>query len=217
ESVLALDDSALDVDQVDNLIKICPTKEEMNIIMGKLTFDTVHDFMAAFCVSLQQFFMELMRVPRAESKLRVFSFKLKFNAQVSEVRESLNIINLSAEQASYLLSTVMKTVLSLGNALNQGTHRGDATGFRLDSLLKLPDSNDHRMSLMNYLCKALADKQPELLNFSKDLGSLQLMHASKLIVRSLEGDMHAIQTGLNYVVSEKKKAKKDGPVSRNFR
>jgi len=31
-SVLALDDSALDVDQVENLIKFCPTKEEMELL-----------------------------------------------------------------------------------------------------------------------------------------------------------------------------------------
>ncbi|KAA0031885.1 acyl-CoA-binding domain-containing protein 4 isoform X2 [Cucumis melo var. makuwa] len=33
-SVLALDESALDVDQVDNLIKFCPTKEEMELLKG---------------------------------------------------------------------------------------------------------------------------------------------------------------------------------------
>lgn len=31
-SVLALEESALDVDQVDNLIKFCPTKEEMEVL-----------------------------------------------------------------------------------------------------------------------------------------------------------------------------------------
>lgn len=31
-SVLALEESALDVDQVDNLIKFCPTKEEMEML-----------------------------------------------------------------------------------------------------------------------------------------------------------------------------------------
>jgi hypothetical protein len=29
-----------------------------------------------------QFFMELMKVPRVESKLRVFSFKIQFHSQV---------------------------------------------------------------------------------------------------------------------------------------
>ncbi|XP_031131551.1 formin-like protein 17 isoform X2 [Ipomoea triloba] len=31
-SVLALDDSTLDIDQIENLIKFCPTKEEMELL-----------------------------------------------------------------------------------------------------------------------------------------------------------------------------------------
>lgn len=31
-SVLALEESALDVDQVENLVKFCPTKEEMELL-----------------------------------------------------------------------------------------------------------------------------------------------------------------------------------------
>lgn len=34
---------------------------------------------------LEQFFLELMKVPRVESKLRVFSFKIQFNTQVGYV------------------------------------------------------------------------------------------------------------------------------------
>ncbi|PNY15711.1 formin-like protein 20-like [Trifolium pratense] len=33
-AVLALDDSVLDVDQVENLVKFCPTKEEMDLLKG---------------------------------------------------------------------------------------------------------------------------------------------------------------------------------------
>ncbi|KAH9613745.1 hypothetical protein KSS87_009711, partial [Heliosperma pusillum] len=33
-AVLALDDSALDIDQIENLIKFCPTKEEMELLKG---------------------------------------------------------------------------------------------------------------------------------------------------------------------------------------
>lgn len=31
-AILALDSSALDIDQVENLIKFCPTKEEMEML-----------------------------------------------------------------------------------------------------------------------------------------------------------------------------------------
>ncbi|KAJ0751216.1 putative formin, FH2 domain-containing protein [Helianthus annuus] len=61
EAVLAMDDTLLDVDQVENILKFCPTKEEMNQL---------------------KFFLELMKVPRMEAKLNTFMFKLQFSSQV---------------------------------------------------------------------------------------------------------------------------------------
>ncbi|KAL9227811.1 hypothetical protein vseg_003460 [Gypsophila vaccaria] len=74
----------------------------------------------------------------------------------------------------------MQTILTLGNALNQGTARGSAVGFKLDSLLKLSDTRakNNKMTLMHYLCKLVAEKLLELLDFDKDLAHLEA--ASKI-------------------------------------
>jgi hypothetical protein len=46
-AVLALDDSVLDVDQVENLIKFCPTKEEMELL--KVAFNNfVHTYFISY-------------------------------------------------------------------------------------------------------------------------------------------------------------------------
>ncbi|KAJ6355265.1 hypothetical protein OIU77_005786 [Salix suchowensis] len=188
--VLSLEDSSLDVDQVDNLIKFSPTKEEMELLKGY----TGEKEKLGKC---EQFFLELMKVPRVESKLRVFSFKMQFHSQVSDLRKSLNVVNSTAEEIknSAKLKRIMQTILSLGNALNQGTARGSAIGFRLDSLLKLTDTRarNNKMTLMHYLCKVLADKLPELLDFSKDLASLE--PASKIQLKFLAEEMQAISKG----------------------
>ncbi|QHO57022.1 Formin-like protein [Arachis hypogaea] len=67
-----------------------------------------------------------MKVPRVESKLRVFSFKIEFNTQASDLRNNINIVNDAAEEIknSVKLRRIMQTILSLGNALNQGTAKG---------------------------------------------------------------------------------------------
>lgn len=211
-SVLSLEDSALDVDQVDNLIKFCPTKEEMELLKGyKGEKEKLR--------KCEQFFLELMQVPRTESKLRVFSFKIQFQSQVSDLRKSLNIVNSAVEQirGSAKLKRVMQTILSLGNALNQETARGSAIGFRLDSLLKLTETRarNNKMALMHYLCKVLVDKLPELLDFSKDLASLEPL--SKIQLKYLAEEMQAISKGLEKVVQELSMSENDGPVSVNFR
>ncbi|KAL1224701.1 Formin-like protein 18 [Cardamine amara subsp. amara] len=211
-SVLALDESVTDVDQVDNLIKFCPTKEEAELLKGF----TGNKETLGRC---EQFFLELLKVPRVETKLRVFSFKIQFHSQVTDLRRGLNIIHSAANEVrgSAKLKRIMQTILSLGNALNHGTARGSAIGFRLDSLLKLTDtrSRNSKMTLMHYLCKVLAEKLPELLDFPKDLVSLEA--ATKIQLKYLAEEMQAISKGMEKVVQELTASETDGPISKHFR
>ncbi|PHU28892.1 Formin-like protein 14 [Capsicum chinense] len=149
-AILALDSSALDIDQVENLIKFCPTKEEMETLRN-------YNGDKGMLGKCEQFFLELMKVPRVESKLRVFSFTISFSNQVNDLRSNLSTINDATREVkeSAKLRQIMQTILTLGNALNQGTARGSAVGFKLDSLLKLSDTRarNNKMTLMHYLCK----------------------------------------------------------------
>ncbi|POO00999.1 Tensin phosphatase [Trema orientale] len=210
-AVLALDSSTLDIDQVENLIKFCPTKEEMELLKNY----TGDKEKLGKC---EQFFMELMKVPRVESKLRVFAFKITFSSQVDDLRNNLNTINNAAREVkeSGKLRQIMQTILTLGNALNQGTARGSAIGFKLDSLLKLSDTRarNNKMTLMHYLCKLLAEKMPELLDFDKDLAHLEA--ASKIQLKALAEEMQAVSKGLEKVELELAASENDGAISVGF-
>ncbi|PKI45346.1 hypothetical protein CRG98_034264 [Punica granatum] len=186
-AVLALDSSALDIDQVENLIKFCPTKEEMETLKNY----TGDKESLGKC---EQFFMELMKVPRVESKLRVFAFRITFSSQVNDLRHNLSTINDATREVkeSAKLRQIMQTILTLGNALNQGTARGSAIGFKLDSLLKLSDTRarNSKMTLMHYLCK------------------IQL--------KSLAEEMQAVSKGLEKVEQELMASERDGDISAGF-
>ncbi|ESQ42574.1 hypothetical protein EUTSA_v10012463mg [Eutrema salsugineum] len=210
-SVLNLEESALDADQVENLIKFCPTREEMELLKG---YNGDKDKLG----KCELFFLEMMKVPRVETKLRVFSFKIQFRSQISELRNSLGVVNSAAEQIknSEKFKRTMQTILSLGNALNQGTARGAAVGFKLDSLPKLSETRarNNRTTLMHYLCKILAEKMPEVIDFTKDLSSLE--SATKIQLKFLAEEMQAINKGLEKVVQELSLSENDGPISHNF-
>ncbi|KAL1141531.1 hypothetical protein V6Z11_A11G036400 [Gossypium hirsutum] len=210
-AVLAMDDTVLDVDQVENLIKFCPTKEEMELLKNY----TGDKESLGKC---EQYFLELMKVPRVESKLRVFCFKIQFRTQVSEFKRSLNTVNSACNEVrnSLKLKDLMKKILYLGNTLNQGTARGAAVGFKLDSLLKLTDTraSTSRMTLMHYLCKVLAAKKPALLDFHLDFVSLEA--ATKIQLKALAEEMQAIIKGLEKVKQELAASENDGPVSEVF-
>ncbi|KAI3673387.1 hypothetical protein L6452_39505 [Arctium lappa] len=210
-AILAMDDTLLDSDQVENILKFCPTKEEMEQLKVKPLPITL-------ILTSLQYFLELMKVPRMESKLNVFLFKIQFNAQLSEFKKSLNIVNSACNEVrtSVKLKEIMKRILYLGNTLNQGTARGSAVGFKLDSLLKLTDTraSNSKMTLMHYLCKVLASKSPTLLDFHEDLISLEA--ASKIQLKMLAEEMQSIIKGLDKVKQELAASANDGPVSEVF-
>ncbi|EEC76880.1 hypothetical protein OsI_15084 [Oryza sativa Indica Group] len=211
-AALALDDSVLDADQLENLIKFCPTKEEMELLKNY----TGDKETLGKC---EQFFLELMKVPRVESKFRIFAFKIQFQSQIRDVRKNLLTVSSACEElrGSEKLKVIMEKILFLGNKLNQGTPRGQALGFRLDSLLKLTDTraNNSRMTLMHFLCKGLADKSPHLLDFYEEFVNLEA--ASKLQLKALAEEQQAVVKGLQKVEQELAASESDGPVSEVFR
>ncbi|KAL2631873.1 hypothetical protein R1flu_016559 [Riccia fluitans] len=211
-AILNLNDTVLGLDQVEALIKFCPTKEEMDLLKS---YPGEKENLG----KAEQFFMEMMRLPRVDAKLGVFAFKIQFQIQVAELRQNLEVVNAASREVreSVKLRRVMQTILSLGNALNQGTARGSAIGFKLDSLLKLTDTRarNTKMTLMHYLCKVLAEKLPELLDFHKDLVNLDA--ASKLQLKQMAEEMSQVSKGLEKVEQELAASENDGPISEGFR
>ncbi|CAI9771636.1 unnamed protein product [Fraxinus pennsylvanica] len=183
-AILTLDSSALDIDQVENLIKFCPTKEEMETLKN---YNGDKEMLG----KCEQFFLELMKVPR----VRVFAFTITFSSQVKE---------------SLKLRQIMQTILTLGNALNQGIARGSAIGFKLDSLLKISDTRarNNKMTLMHYLCKGQLTQKYLLL--------VHLNLAHKIQLKSLAEEMQAVSKGLENVEQELTASENDGDVSLGF-
>ncbi|XP_020703895.2 formin-like protein 5 isoform X1 [Dendrobium catenatum] len=210
-AALALDDSILDGDQVENLIKFCPTEEDVELLKNY----TGDKESLGKC---EQFFLELMKVPRVEAKLKVFCFKLQFNNQRADIRKSLYTVDSACEEIrnSNKLKEIMKKILSLGNTLNRGTARGAAVGFRLDSLLKLTDTRatNNKTTLMHYLCKVLDSRSSHLMDFHKDFISLEA--ASKIQLKALADEQRGVVKGLEKLETELIASENDGIVSEVF-
>ncbi|GJZ84345.1 formin-like protein 20 [Tanacetum coccineum] len=244
EAILAMNDELLDADQLENILKFCPTKEETDQLKN---YQGDKELLG----KCEEYFLELMKVPRMESKVNCFLFKIQFNTQLffqlAEFKKSLNIVNAACDEVDTVrksdkLKGIMKRILYLGNTLNQGTARGSAVGFKLDSLLKLTDtrSSISKMTLMHYLCKVLASKAPDLLDFHEDLVSLEaatkvgsLLCVSQRLncyefksnngflnlqiqLKTLAEEMNMLGNGLKKVKLELDACKNDGEVSEGF-
>ncbi|KAK9068156.1 hypothetical protein SSX86_012267 [Deinandra increscens subsp. villosa] len=117
-AALSMDESILDGDQIENLIKLCPTKEDMELLKN---YTGDKEMLGKY----EQFYLELMKVPRVQSKLHIFLFKIQFNTQVlpHELSALLNseveLVNLEAAtkiQLKYLAEEMRAISEGMGMA-----------------------------------------------------------------------------------------------------
>jgi len=150
-------------------------------------------------------------VPRLEEKLVVSRFKVYFDSQATELRQSLDkVIAASMEiRSSTLLQKMMQAILLLGNTLNQGTNRGAARGFRLESIIKLKSTKarNNKTTLLHYLIRVIEQKVPDVLGVWAELPTLE--GAAKVALAQCGEEMAFLQKSLEKVQRELEMAAKE--------
>ncbi|GJS24143.1 formin-like protein 14 [Tanacetum coccineum] len=138
--VLALDATALDIDQVENLIKLCPTKEKVPLVESKLR---VFAFTCTFASQVSDLRKQLSVI----------------NDASIEVKES--------EKLRQIMQTILTLGNVLNQGTARGSAVGFKLDNLLK--LSDTRARNNKMTLMHYLCKLISEKMPELLEFDKDL------------------------------------------------
>ncbi|KAH6801161.1 vesicle transport V-snare 13 [Perilla frutescens var. hirtella] len=120
------------------------------------------------------------------------------------------------------LKKVLEKVLYIGNIFDSDRRLQNPPVIRSDpvfglaglSRLKEKRSPNSKVTAMHYLCKSCADKNPEILDFPKDLISLEA--ASKIELKSLAEEIEGISDCLEKAKKEVAAADNDDPFFENF-
>uniref|UniRef100_A0AAV1THF0 FH2 domain-containing protein n=1 Tax=Peronospora matthiolae TaxID=2874970 RepID=A0AAV1THF0_9STRA len=196
-AVLLVDKGLLSVERVSSLLQFAPEDEEVDAIRSyagdpKLLGDA------------EQYFREMLCIPRLSTRLQAIHATWQFDSYVEEQRKLMESVSNACRelQACEPLKEIFRVVLSLGNALNDGTSRGGAKGFRLNILLKLNQvkAADNSTNLLNYLAKLLRAKDPAILEFNKSLPSIE--SASRVTMQVLKAGESAVRKAANLICNE---------------
>jgi len=135
-----------------------------------------------------QFYVELLPVPRLEQKINFLLFKNQFNEQIETMLETASILsNAAAElQTSQQFGKILKWIFTIGSLLNKETRMSEAGGFSLDSLPKIIETKTGKgnQSFIDFLVTKVEKKNPEIMHFEEELPNLE--QASKVSLDILQ-------------------------------
>ncbi|XP_059661949.1 formin-like protein 5 [Cornus florida] len=169
------------------LLKMAPTTEEelkLRLFSGDLS-----DLGPA-----ERFLKAMVEIPFAFKRLESLCFMSFLQGEVSSIKESFEILEVACKELknSRLFLKLLEAVLKTGNRMNDGTFRGDAQAFKLDTLLKLSDvkGTDGKTTLLHFVVQEIirsegiraAHKASE----SKSMSSGSSLKSEDLVEDSIE-------------------------------
>lgn len=127
-------DERLTADNLEQLMQLAPSPDEAKAL--KLYRGTLADLSPP-----EQFLYIINQVPRLPAKIGALLFRRQFKQLYADAVGGLEALRRTCQQlrSSRRIRRVLATLLAAGNALNAGTHRGNAEALKLDSLLKVAD------------------------------------------------------------------------------
>ncbi|KAF3443755.1 hypothetical protein FNV43_RR13445 [Rhamnella rubrinervis] len=107
----------------------------------------------------ERFLKLLVDIPFAFKRLESLMFMCSFQEDVNGAKESLATLEVAGNKLrkSRLFLKLLEAVLKTGNRMNDGTYRGGAQAFRLDTLLKLSDVKgiDGKTTLLHFVVREI--------------------------------------------------------------
>ncbi|XP_073044873.1 formin-like protein 6 [Primulina eburnea] len=152
EALLDGNPEGLGPELLETLVKMAPTKEEEI----KLKNYKDEGFKLG---SAERFLKSILSIPFAFKRVEAMLYRANFDAEVNYLHKSFQTLEEASEELknSRLFLKLLEAVLRTGNRMNDGTNRGDARAFKLDTLLKLVDikGTDGKTTLLHFVVQEI--------------------------------------------------------------
>ncbi|XVF04010.1 hypothetical protein REPUB_Repub05bG0043600 [Reevesia pubescens] len=142
----------LPVELLQTLSKMAPTTDEelkLRLFSGEISqLDRAERFLKV-----------LVDIPFAFKRMEALLFMCSLHEEVTVTRESFETLEVACKElrSSRLFLKLLEAVLKTGNRMNDGTFRGHAQAFKLDTLLKLSDVKgvDGKTTLLHFVVQEI--------------------------------------------------------------
>lgn len=195
----------LPTELLQTMLKMAPTTEEelkIRLFSGELSQ----------LGPAERFLKAISEIPFVFKRIESLHFMSSFQDDVTSLKESYAILEVASEvlRNSRLFLKLLEAVLKTGNRMNDGTFRGGAQAFKLDTLLKLSDVKgvDGKTTLVHFVVQEIIrsegrraarnDRESQSRSQSQSVSSLNVEdHTTSDCVN--ESEDHYSQLGLQVV------------------
>lgn len=205
KAILRLDVKALPSERLEQLTDLLPTEAELREVRR-------YKGDVAKLREAERWFVAVNSVPRLSAKLAAVVFVAQFPAQATEAQRRLDVSASACHEVinSKRLKAVLDAILAIGNVMNEGTYKGGAQGFTLDSLLTLSTTKgvDKKTTLMDYLAVMVEKKGGQaLLNFKEDLP--RIAEARRYLLSDVTSEVNKMKLAVTKLSAEAEAEVKD--------
>ncbi|KAL1325404.1 hypothetical protein HN51_035477 [Arachis hypogaea] len=137
---------------LQTLLKMAPTTDEqlkLRLFTGELSQLGPAD----------QFLKAMVDIPFAFKRMEALLFMSTLKEELNSTIESFAVLEVACKELrnSRLFLKLLEAVLKTGNRMNDGTFRGGAQAFKLDTLLKLSDvkGTDGKTTLLHFVVQEI--------------------------------------------------------------
>uniref|UniRef100_A0A7N0TFL2 Formin-like protein n=1 Tax=Kalanchoe fedtschenkoi TaxID=63787 RepID=A0A7N0TFL2_KALFE len=142
----------LPAELIQTLLKMAPTTDEELKLR-------LYDGDPAQLGPAERFLKALVETPFAFKRLESILFMSTLQEEVSNIIESYRTLEVACSKlkSSRMFLKLLEAVLKTGNRMNDGTYRGGAQAFKLDTLLKLSDvkGTDGKTTLLHFVVREI--------------------------------------------------------------
>ncbi|KAK6919431.1 Formin, FH2 domain [Dillenia turbinata] len=153
----------------------------------------------------ERFLKAIVEIPFAFKRMESLLFMSSFQEETSNLKDAYVTLEAACKELrnSRLFLKLLEAVLKTGNRMNDGTYRGGAQAFKLDTLLKLSDvrGTDGKTTLLHFVVKEIIRSEGmKAARARRDSGSLSSIRMEDFMEESPGESVDQIQTlGLQVV------------------
>ena len=198
KALITMDDKILSEDNIDALLLIAITKEELEAYNNNQEGEGVWE-------KNEMFLIKLNEIPNYKEKLKIWSTIFKYDFFLPKLTDSFKYMIPACKELkeNKHFQEVLSSILSLGNIMNAGTAKGQADGFSLDLLPKLAGIKDnYGNSILKFILNKTYREDPTFEGFKNKFPNLEKaagysMNETKKKLDELTSMVNSVESGLN--------------------